>query len=271
MPELPEVESVRQYLLQGPVVFLGRQVQDVLILRDKVVDGNPQLLRQTLLGSACSRIERHGKYLFLCFQQPFSAQSSWLAVHLRMTGRLFLVSGQEPLHRHTRFALVFAQGEKLLFDDPRAFGRIWLVDTPQSVTDRLGPDALSISAEALCACIKGARRQLKPLLLDQSYIAGIGNIYADETLFRAALHPERRSDSLTATELQRLANSLHDVMSEAVRLKGANIDGTFEAGLFPVAVYGRAGLPCMRCGTLLIKKLVGQRGTHFCPACQPHG
>lgn len=269
MPELPEVEGVRQYLLQGPVAFLGQQVQDLLVLRDKVVDGSPQLIRQALLGAACSRIERHGKYLFLCFQQPSLLQSVWLAVHLRMTGRLFLVPASEALHRHTRVALVFGQGDKLLFDDPRAFGRIWLVDTPQTVIDRLGPDALSISAEALCARIRGAKRQLKPLLLDQSCVAGIGNIYADETLFRAALHPERRSDGLTAAELQRLANALHDVMSEAVHLKGANIDGTFEAGLFPVAVYGRAGLPCVRCGTLLMKKSVGQRGTHFCPVCQP--
>ena len=271
MPELPEVESVRQYLLQGPVAFLGQQVQDVLILRDKVVDGNPQLFKQALLGTACKRIERHGKYLFGGFQQPSSTQTVWLAIHLRMTGRLFLVPGQELLHQHTRFALVLGKGDKLLFDDPRAFGRVQLVATPRTVTDRLGPDALLSSAETIYSRISGVKRQIKPLLLDQSCIAGVGNIYADEALFRAGLHPERRSDSLTTTDLQRLAITLHDVMSEAVQLKGANVDGTFEAGLFPVAVYGRAGLPCVRCGTLLMKKSVGQRGTHFCPACQPCG
>ena len=171
--------------------------------------------------------------------------------------------------RYTRFTLMLDHNLALRFDDPRAFGRVWLVDDPSEVTRKLGPDALLIQREDFLARLHRLRRQLKPLLLDQSFVAGVGNIYADETLFRAQLHPARISAGLSSEEAERVYRALHGVLAQAVEAKGANIDGVFEAGSFPVAVYGRGGKPCSVCGTLIVKERLGQRGTHFCPVCQP--
>lgn len=268
MPELPEVESVRLCLEHGKPSLLGRTVQQVQMLRENVVAGDSSRFIQTLTGARCDQIRRHGKYLFFGFSVTRQSVQCWLTVHLRMTGRLYLVPIQEPLPRHTRLVLALDQDLALRFDDPRGFGRVWLVDDPATVIAGLGPDALTITPVQFQERLNGVKRQLKPLLLDQSFVAGIGNIYADETLFRARLHPEQRSDRLSADEVVRLFVALHQVITLAVELKGANIDGVFEAGLFPVAVYGRQGLPCQVCGAMINKIRVGQRGTHFCPFCQ---
>jgi len=269
MPELPEVESVLQCLSVSRPSLIGRQVQKVLILRESVVDGNPDLLVQALAGSICSTIFRHGKYLFFGFKDSHGTHCTWMALHLRMTGRLFLVPEQETRQRHTRFAIKLDQGVALRFDDPRAFGRVWLVDDPAEVTAALGPDALFVAGDTFLGRLTGLRRQLKPLLLDQSFVAGIGNIYADEILFRARLHPLRTTESLSADESVLLYQTMHDVLKLAVSAKGADIDGVFEAGSFPVQVYGRGGKPCSVCGSKIVKERLGQRGTHFCPVCQP--
>ena len=268
MPELPEVESVLQCLTTSTPSLIGRRVCSVRILRNSVVDGDTRSIVEALTDTVCSNILRHGKYLFFRFQDPDSTKQSWLALHLRMTGRLFLVPQQLAEDRHTRFVLLLDQGLALRFDDPRAFGRVWLVEDPREVTEKLGPDALLIQRETFLDRLSGMRRQLKPLLLDQSFVAGIGNIYADETLFRARLHPLKISSELNNEEMNRLYDALHGVITQAVRAKGANIDGVFEAGSFPVAVYGRGGKPCIACGALVVKERLGQRGTHFCPVCQ---
>lgn len=271
MPELPEVESVLQCLSSSSPALIGRQVQKVLVLRDSVVDGDQNTLVTAVTGTICRTIFRHGKYLFFGFQHSRVTESSWMALHLRMTGRLFLVPEQEAKERHTRFALMLDQGLALRFDDPRAFGRVWLVDSPAEVTGSLGPDALLIDRDLFLERLARLKRQLKPLLLDQSFVAGIGNIYADEILFRARLHPLRTSGSLTDDESGHLYETMHAVLELAVTAKGANIDGVFEAGSFPVQVYGRSGKPCTVCGTEILKERFGQRGTHFCPVCQPRG
>lgn len=269
MPELPEVESVLQCLTTSNPSLIGRLVREVRILRNSVIDGEASAVVQTVTGSTCCDVYRHGKYLFFGFQGHSASKRVWLALHLRMTGRLFLVPEQEIAERHTRFALLLDHGLALRFDDPRAFGRVWLVDDPSEVTSKLGPDALLIQQNTFLDRLHGTRRQLKPLLLDQSFVAGVGNIYADETLFRAQLHPARLSADLTSSEAERFYHALHGVLVQAVAAKGANIDGVFEAGSFPVAVYGRGGRPCIVCGTLIVKERLGQRGTHFCPVCQP--
>ena len=268
MPELPEVESVLQCLTIGTPSLIGRRVCAVRILRNSVVDGDTRSIVEALTGTMCSDVLRHGKYLCFRFQDPDSTRQSWLALHLRMTGRLFLVPMQQAEDRYTRFVLLLDQGLALRFDDPRAFGRVWLVDDPREVTEKLGPDALLMKRESFLERLHGVRRQLKPLLLDQSFVAGIGNIYADETLFRAKLHPLKLSSDLQPEEANRLYDAMHGVITQAVRAKGANIDGVFEAGSFPVAVYGRGGKPCSDCGALVVKERLGQRGTHFCPVCQ---
>ena len=268
MPELPEVESVRQCLTSATPSLPGRTVQQVQVLRESVIDCDLNRLSKALTGARIEQIQRHGKYLFFGFRSSHQAAQVWLTVHLRMTGRLYLVPNRDPQPRHVRLALQLDQELVLLFDDPRGFGRVWLVDNPALVTADLGPDALTLDRDLFLERLGRVKRQLKPLLLDQSFVAGIGNIYADETLFRARLHPERRSDSLTSAEADHLYSALHQVITLAVQLKGANIDGVFEAGRFPVAVYGRQGLPCQVCGVMINKIRVGQRGTHFCPTCQ---
>jgi formamidopyrimidine-DNA glycosylase len=195
--------------------------------------------------------------------------SRCLVIHLRMTGRLFLVPEGVAVERHTRLALTLDNGCALRFDDPRKFGRVWLTDDAASVTAKLGPDALDIGREAFAARLAGHRRQIKPLLLDQSVVAGIGNIYADESLHRAGIHPCANSADLTPEKLRRLHAAVISVLGEAVAAQGANIDGVFKAGRFIVSVYGREGQPCPVCGTPVRKIRVAQRGTHFCDRCQP--
>jgi formamidopyrimidine-DNA glycosylase len=185
-----------------------------------------------------------------------------------MTGRLFLVPHSSALERHTRLVLMLEKGLALRFDDPRKFGRVWLVDDPAIVIGGLGPDALLLDCADFAARLAQHRRQLKPLLLDQSCVAGIGNIYADESLFRAGLHPLAIASRLTPGEVCRLHAAVTSVLAEAVAAKGANIDGVFKAGSFVVSVYGREGAPCRVCGTAVSKIRVGQRGTHFCAQCQ---
>ncbi len=269
MPELPEVESVLRSLANGIPSLTGSQVQQVLILRESVVAGDRATFLSAITGSVSDRILRHGKYLFFGFMQPRIKRRYWMALHLRMTGQLFLVPERMAVARHTRLALMLDQGMALRFDDSRAFGRVWLVNSPEEVTEKLGPDALAISRKHFLDRIVKAKKRIKFLLLDQSFVAGVGNIYTDETLFRAQLHPAQKSDCLSMQEKKRLYDAMHGVLSQAVAVNGANIDGVFEAGGFPVAVYGRNGMPCPVCGSIIIKERLGQRGTHYCPVCQP--
>jgi formamidopyrimidine-DNA glycosylase len=222
---------------------------------------------EQLEGCSFVSIGRLGKYLIF-YLTCSGNRRRCLVVHLRMTGRLFLVPANEATERHTRLALMLDHGRALRFDDPRKFGRVWLVDDPETVTHGMGPDALSIGSDEFATRLAGHRRQLKPLLLDQSFVAGIGNIYADESLFRAGLHPLTNSADLLPEEARRLHDAVISVLGEAVAAGGANIDGVFKAGSFVVNVYGRSGAPCRICGTPISKIRVGQRGTHFCGHCQ---
>ena len=268
MPELPEVESVARSLRNNKPSLSGRQIHSVDVRWSGVIsDGYNDISSETLAGYRFGTISRHGKYLLFGLEDP-QRQSISLVIHLRMTGRLYLVSEGEAVERHTRLALHLDKGLALRFDDPRKFGRVWLVDRLGEVTDRLGPDALTISFEQFAQRLAQRSRQLKPLLLDQSVLAGIGNIYVDEILFTAGLHPATISSSLTQQKLQRLHETVLAVLHEAVEAQGANIDGVFKAGSFVVSVYGRQGESCRTCGSVIIKFRVAQRGTHLCPGCQ---
>lgn len=269
MPELPEVESVLRSLRDLTPSLIGKTVRDVRVLRSNMVDGSEEAFIGALTGAIFQEIFRCGKYLFFRFFPCCATSSRWMALHLRMTGRLYLVSDGEAVQRHTRWYLLLDDGLALRFDDPRAFGRVWLVERPEEVTAKLGPDGLAVNRDWFLEALQRHRRQLKPLLLDQAFVAGIGNIYADELLFRAGLHPLRTTESLQAEERERLFDEMRRVLQQAVDAKGANIDGVFEAGAFPVAVYGRQEQPCLRCGTKLRKERLAGRGTHYCPVCQP--
>lgn len=271
MPELPEVESIVRELLEARPPLVGRRIERVQVVREGALAGvSSDALRRQLTGAGFTSVGRHGKYLLFGLQRggPFREPHRFLIIHLRMTGRLWLVPEACAVERHTGLSLILDQGLALRFDDPRKFGRVWLVEDPGQVIGNLGPDALTVGFPEFRGRIAGSRRQLKPLLLDQSFVAGIGNIYADESLYRAGLNPLCNSGDLAEADLERLHAAIVSVLEEAVAARGANIDGVFKAGEFRVAVYGREGEPCPACGTTIVKTRVGQRGTHFCPACQ---
>jgi formamidopyrimidine-DNA glycosylase len=268
MPELPEVESTARSLRESRPCLPGRRVEEVRVPWQGVVqDSSPADLRQRLHNARFTSVERHGKYLLLGLQNG-EERNFFLVVHLRMTGRLYLVPAAEAVARHTRLALMLDQGLALRFDDPRKFGRVWLVEDASQVLRGLGPDALTIGFGEFAAALSARRRQLKPLLLDQSILAGIGNIYADEILFRAGLHPLTNSGDLSGEQVRLLHATVISVLQEAVASQGANIDGVFKAGRFVVNVYGREGAECRICGNRIVKLRVGQRGTHICTNCQ---
>lgn len=272
MPELPEVESVIRSLRDCTPALQGMVINSVDILSDSIVSGtSPEIFSAELVGMTFSSISRHGKYLvFSMTKTGIRSIESCLIVHLRMTGRLFLVAQGQAVEKHTRMSLLLDDGFALRFDDPRRFGRVWLVDNPAEVLSGLGPDALSVNPDLFKSRISTYQRQIKPLLLDQSFLAGIGNIYADEILFRAGIHPLVSTLFLSDPDIERLYRAIHDVLAEAVESNGANIDGVFGEGGFIVSVYGRGGKPCPKCGSAIVKIRVGQRGTHICPLCQPY-
>lgn len=266
MPELPEVESVVRSLQP----LQGRFIETVHVCWDGVVDGlTAGQLSQRLTGRRFGSIGRIGKYILCAVEADGHATQQFLVIHLRMTGRLYLAAAEAVPNTHTRLIIAVSNGRQLIFDDPRKFGRVSLVDDLGPLYGKLGPDALKLTEDEFRRRIAGHNRQLKTLLLEQSFIAGIGNIYADEILFRSGLHPLMNCSKLSAAQQERLYSALSSVLGEAVEAGGANIDGVFKAGGFRVAVYGREGRPCVCCGTAICKIRVAQRGTHFCPACQP--
>lgn len=268
MPELPEVESVVRDLRDGRPSLVGRSVCSVNVVSNNVIqEGCEDKVKAILDGARFVAITRYGKYLLFQLESS-DVQKYVLVIHLRMTGRLYLVPQHQAVERHTRLALILDDGLALRFDDPRKFGRVWVVSDPGEVTDKLGPDALTIGYDDFAARLAGRSRQLKSLLLDQGVLAGIGNIYTDESLFRAGFHPNQISSTLSSAEVRRLYDAVSTVLHEAVDAQGANIDGVFKAGSFVVSVYGRQGDPCPRCGSTIIKFRSGQRGTHVCPHCQ---
>lgn len=270
MPELPEVESVLRALRDGQPALTGRIISRAIIVWNGVLSGCYADAFQTgIQGAEFTSINRHGKYLIFSLGQPESDNRKvFLIVHLRMTGRLYLVPHDEAVDRHTRLSLLLDKGLALRFDDPRKFGRVWLVQNTDEVLHGLGPDALTVGLDYFASKLSGRSRQIKPLLLDQSFVAGIGNIYADESLFRARIHPLATAETLSGKAVEELHRSIVGVLSEAVAEKGANVDGVFKEGNFDVKVYGRTGEPCRVCGSAIAKIRVGQRGTHFCPICQ---
>lgn len=271
MPELPEVETLVRTLRDGLPTLIGRVVKQADIHWSGVLSGcSDDICKAGLEGSKFVSISRHGKYLvFEMRPQDPDAEQIFLIVHLRMTGRLYLLPETTACGRHTRLTLQLDGGLVLRFDDPRKFGRIRLVKNTAEVLSGLGQDALSVGFDYFRSTLSKRNRQIKPLLLDQSFIAGVGNIYADEAFFRARIHPLTSSDSLGKEDIMRLHHAIIAVLNEAVAAKGANIDGVFEEGGFIVAVYGRTAAACQVCGGQIQKIKVGQRGTHFCPVCQP--
>ncbi|MCG3125478.1 MAG: Formamidopyrimidine-DNA glycosylase [Phycisphaerae bacterium] len=222
------------------------------------------------MGRRIARVWRRGKYIVMQLEA-----SGALLIHLRMSGRLEAAAGDAGEPRHTRAVFEFDDGLRLHFCDARRFGRIVLARDVESGTGGLGPEPLSdgFSALRLGRLLAGRRRQVKPLLLDQRVIAGLGNIYTDEALFRAGIHPLEPSDRIDGARVKRLHAAIRTVLKEGIRRNGASIDWVYPGGNMQESfrVYGRAGQACVTCGATIEYLRVGQRGTHVCPRCQRLG
>lgn len=281
MPELPEVETVRRSLL--PAVC-GRVIGHADILTPGVL-----LCSKTpMTGWQIEQISRRGKYLV--FDLTSGEKTAQLIIHLRMTGRLLLQeTDQTPVkHTHIRLRLDPVSGQTgesiwMIYNDPRRFGRLWLLAdksaAPPAGFLKLGPEPLdpSFNAASLSEKIQHRRSSLKAVLLDQTVVAGLGNIYADEVLFASGLHPARPASSLSSAEIERLRTSIVEVLNHAIDCQGTTlrdyVDGWNRKGTFQdcLMVYGRSGLPCRNCGTTIRQTRLAGRSTCWCPVCQQKG
>lgn len=264
MPELPEVETIVRGL-RGPCV--GQRIDRVTIKWKRHIarPGARQFSRR-IRGQVILGIDRRGKYLV------FRLSADALLIHLKMSGGLAVVPRRAPPDKHAHTIFHFANGSELRFSDPRKFGCVYLVSDPAEVVGGLGPEPLedSFTAKKLLDILHSRRRALKPLLLDQAAIAGVGNIYADESLHRARLHPLRRSETLSPEEARALWRSLRYTLNLALRNQGSSIDRVYRGGEHQhhFRAYGRTGKPCPACGAPIRRILIGQRSTHYCPDCQ---
>ena len=275
MPELPEVETIVRALRNGGNLsadgsaspsILGRKITGVELLWQRTLAEPEPGLLLAVVGQTIREISRRGKFLI------FLLDENALLIYLRMSGDLVIQAEDAPLAPHDRFALTFENGLRLAFNDPRKFGRVWLTPREDGLLADLGLEPLSaeFTPEWLYAALQKRRRLLKPLLLDQTFLAGMGNIYSDEALHRAGLHPLRLSNSLSREEAARLRDAIRDVLNEGILRNGSSIDWVYRGGDFQnhFRVYQRTGKPCQVCGTPIERMVIGQRSTHFCPRCQ---
>ena len=272
MPELPEVETIAAELRP---VLVGQRFAAVHVPWPKTIaTPSPAELAARLPGQEVIDVGRRGKYLLA----PLASGAA-LIVHLRMTGRLTIETPDSPLISdvHVRTWFELASGACLVFHDERRFGRIWLVNDIVEVVGALGPEPLDpfFTAERFAQILAPRRTAIKALLLDQTALAGVGNIYADESLFAAGIHPLRPATSLRTDEIGRLHAAIRRVLSAAIDQRGTLLrdyappfgaSGNYQRSL---RVYRHDGDPCPTCGTTLERITITQRGTHFCPRCQP--
>jgi formamidopyrimidine-DNA glycosylase len=272
MPELPEVETIRRQLDNA---LRGARISKVEVLLPRLVKyPSADRYRRALRGGTIREVGRRGKYLLIRLDD-----GRVLVIHLGMTGSLRFSHPGRERPRHTHLVFHLEDGRELLYVDPRTFGETALLCEgdfrPLTGLCRLGPEPLEegFTPEKLGRALRG-RCRLKAALLDQSRVAGIGNIYADEALHRAGIHPLRRLDELTPEELERLHRAVREVLREAINGGGSSVsdyvDTRGEKGNFQVdhRVYRRAGEPCPRCGESIRRERVAGRSTYFCPHCQ---
>jgi formamidopyrimidine-DNA glycosylase len=268
VPELPEVESTVQFLSER---VLGRTVTGVFVGWAKTLHGlTPSEFQKRMLNLQFVQASRRGKFVVFGMGRGGSI-SAYLLGHMRMSGSFDVVRSEEPRAAHDRLIVTLENGKEVRFNDPRKFGRIYLVSDPAVVTGSLGIEPLSIefTAERLQNLMSDRRGAIKSLLLNQSLIAGIGNIYADEALWDAKVHPLTPGNSLTTRAVAELHRAIQETLREAISRHGTDAgDGVVEGGMYEPKVYARAEEPCLRCGSLIVRTVVGQRGTHFCPRCQ---
>ena len=276
MPELPEVETVVRGLLE---VLPGRGIVTVRLGKTDFID-DPIALSESLPGRHIVSVERIGKFIHLQLASNGSAQPespSHLMVHLGMTGRLVVRSANDPAPPHTHVCFELDDGRELRYTDIRRFGQMFVASDAKiaELRERLGEDALTVSVEDFRRRLAGRRARIKALLLDQSVLRGMGNIYADESLWRAGIHPARLASKLTGKEIDRLRQKVQRVLGEAIRLRGSSISDFVDSDGQPGGyqkwhrVYGREEKPCYRCKTKIRRVIIAGRSSHFCPRCQP--
>jgi len=270
MPELPEVETIKNEL--SPRV-VGQSFTQVAIFDTELVcGGSAEEVRRGLIGQKVESLGRRGKYLIFHLSNGRS-----LIMHLRMTGVLLL--NPKGVDCYARAVFHFSNGHRLVFSDRRRLGLIWLVDDADTVVCKLGPEPLD---ESFTPGILGQRLSrhhipVKAALLDQCIVAGIGNMYADEALFAARIHPLKKADALSPGEVRTLHNCICGVLGAAISNKGASVDtyvrpeGELGTAHFDFKVAHKGGEPCPICGSTIERVLVQNRGTCFCPRCQPSG
>jgi formamidopyrimidine-DNA glycosylase len=286
MPELPEVETIARGVNER--LHGDRIVEAWFSSYPEPFKTPPARQAADLEGRVLLAVHRTGKHI-VCELGPgigspaqaarFSGENSkpeaqWI-VHLGMTGRLLVTTPDGPVAAHTHVRLSLASGRELRFVDPRRFGRLEFRDLRRSAAFTApGAEPLTIEPEEFAALFHGRQLAIKAALLNQSLLAGVGNIYADESLFRAGIRPRKRSGQLTKAELERLRLALREVLEDAIRLGGSSVSDYVDAdgvrGFFQLehCVYRRAGLPCRRCQTPIRRILLAGRGTHYCPQCQ---
>src|SRR5256712_1661429 len=287
MPELPEVETVARGLRQA---ILGRRILSVTLGKTDFID-DPAALEQNLPGRQIEGVERYGKFMLLRLSAARgksgvttsgdAAPASLLLVHLGMTGQIAPTPAGQPLEKHTHVCLLLDDGRELRYTDARRFGRIAYL-TKALLAEELtgfGADPLEVSKEEFAERICGRRARIKALLLDQSVLRGVGNIYADESLWRARIHPARLGANLNKKQTETLRRVLQGILQKAIVLRGSSIsyflDAEGEPGEYQRhhRAYGREGQNCHRCKTLIRRAIVAGRSSYFCPKCQPspHG
>ncbi len=271
MPELPEVETLARHL-HGLLVGAVLARVEVLWPRSIALPEADDFVRQ-VPGLRIEGVGRRGKFIVFALSGGVH-----LLIHLRMSGQVCVAPAGTAPDGHARVVFDLADGRRLIFSDTRKFGRMYLTRDVHAVTGKLGVEPLAedFRVADLCTLLAGRRGALKPLLLRQDLLAGLGNIYADEALFAARLHPQRKADTLTPGEVRRLYTAIRRLLAQAIHSRGSTLrdsryrDAEGRPGEFQerLCVYQRRGEPCVRCGTPIERTVVSQRGTHYCPHCQ---
>lgn len=274
MPELPEVETIRKTLEK---LVLKKKINDITIHWPNIIQEPDDVdhFKQLLIGETIQKMERRGKFLL------FYLNDYVLVSHLRMEGKYRVVPAEEVLTKHTHVIFHFSDGTDMRYNDVRKFGTMHLFPIGEEFTQQplyhLGPDPFesTYTLDYVASKLAKTTRYIKAALLDQTIIAGLGNIYVDETLFLSQIHPEKRANTLSEAEIKTIWANAKTVLSKAVEQGGTTIrsyvDGEGEMGMFQqeLFVYGQEENPCKQCGEVIEKLKVAGRGTHICPSCQP--
>lgn len=274
MPELPEVETVVRGL---QAVLPGRRILNVRLGKTDFIE-DPAALERDLPGSRVAGVRRHGKFIVVTLENADGlAFAGSLLIHLGMTGQILVGPPEAPVAPHTHVFAALDDGRELRYVDIRRFGKMRLLagDSPEAGLTKLGLDALEATEDQFIALVKSRRARIKALLLDQTVLRGMGNIYTDEGLWRARIHPMRIGASLNEAALRRLYRAMRDVLNEAIRLGGSSVsdyvDSAGRRGQFQLRhrVYQRLGKKCFRGDGTVRRAIVAGRSSYFCPVCQP--